>query len=160
MKNQKKRHVIHRNQRKTTKKPAKTVYSTARQLIQWIPEGLIGTSPAFNCGRKHRKFLNRFKASIHAIDSKRASALCAGLKTGDILLGDRAYVDFVFLNDLRLRGVHFVLRLKRNIKVRTVRKLAVGKTARKGSKGVTGDRIVKRVKPKTLGVKTAGVRGP
>jgi len=269
--------------RKTTKKPTKTVYSTARQLVQWIPEGLIGklahqfkldirkfsavshvvalligqltgvgclnhivdmarvhngewtrirgaqppkrntfsnanrtrnpemaealywqvfynliaTSPTFNCGRKHRKFLSRFKASIHAIDSstiklalnsigwarhrakkaaaklhlrldvgsrlpafavveeashhdsKRASALCAGLKADDILLGDRAYVDFDFLNDLRLRGIHFVLRLKKNIKVRTVRKLPLGKPAKRGCKGVIRDRQVKLVKSDT-----------
>jgi len=283
MKKQKKRHVIHRNQRKTTKKPTKTVYSTARQLVQWIPEWLISKlahqfkldirkfsavshvvalligqltgvgclnhvvdmarvhsgewmrirgaqppkrntfsnanrtrdpamaealywqvfyhlcaiSPTFKCGRKHRKFLSRFKASIHAIDSstiklalnsiswakhrakkaaaklhlrldvgsrlpafavveeashhdsKRASVLCAGLKDGDILLGDRAYVDFDYLNDLRLRGINFVLRLKKNIKVRTVRKLHVRKPAKKGCKGVIRDREVKLVKPKT-----------
>jgi len=269
--------------RKTTKKPTKTVYSTARQLVQWIPEGLIGKlakqfmldirkfsavshvvallvgqltgvgclnhivdmarvhagewmrirgaqppkrntfsnanrtrnpamaealywqtfyslialSPTFGCGRKHRKFLNRFKASIQAIDSStiklalncigwakhrarkaaaklhlrldvgsrlpafavveeashhdstRASALCAGLKAGDILLGDRAYVDFTFLHDLHLRGIHFVLRLKKNIKVRTVRKLPLAKTAKKVSKGVIADRIVTLVKVDT-----------
>ena len=33
-------------------------------------------------------------------DSVRSEALCAGLVAGDVLLGDRAYVDFSFLSDL------------------------------------------------------------
>jgi len=38
-------------------------------------------------------------------DSVRAATLCASLVTGDVLLGDRAYVDLAFLNELNSRGV-------------------------------------------------------
>ena len=48
-------------------------------------------------------------------DSKRADVLCAGLKDGDVLLADRAYVDLLFLHGLALRGVFFVLREKDNM---------------------------------------------
>lgn len=268
--------------RKTIKKPTKTVYSILRQIVQWIPEGLISRlamtykldirkfsavshvvalmagqfakvpclsmivdmaqtcvgewtrirgaqppklntfsnanrtrdptmaqtlywetlahlqaiCPSFTGGRKYKKFLNRFTAPIHAIDSStiklalncidwakhrakkaaaklhvrldigtrlpvfavvedaahhdslRASALCAGLKGKDILLADRAYVDFGFLYELHQRGVYFVLRLKDSIKVRTVRKLAFAKIARGGA-GILCDRIVKLEMPNT-----------
>lgn len=48
-------------------------------------------------------------------DSKRADALCAGMKDGDVLLADRAYVDFAFLYGLLKRGIFFVLRQKENM---------------------------------------------
>jgi hypothetical protein len=48
-------------------------------------------------------------------DGTRANMLCAGLGCGDVLLGDRAYVDFQFLADLNARGVFFVLRPKKNM---------------------------------------------
>jgi hypothetical protein len=56
-------------------------------------------------------------------DSVRAATLCAGMATGDVLLGDRAYVDLKFLADLNRRGVFFVLRPKVNMLFRTVKKL-------------------------------------
>jgi len=49
-------------------------------------------------------------------DSTRGDALCASLKDGDILLADRAYVKFDFLNALSQQGVFFVLREKKNMK--------------------------------------------
>ena len=48
-------------------------------------------------------------------DSKRADALCEGLKDGDVLLADRAYVDLAFLFGLARRGVFFVLREKKSM---------------------------------------------
>jgi hypothetical protein len=59
-------------------------------------------------------------------DSVRAAALCAALAAGDVLLGDRAYVDLAFLNDLNTRGVVFVLRPKTNMLFRTIKKLPCG----------------------------------
>jgi hypothetical protein len=56
-------------------------------------------------------------------DSVRAAALCAGLTVGDVVLGDRAYVDLSFLADLDARKVFFVLRPKVNMCFRTVKKL-------------------------------------
>jgi hypothetical protein len=48
-------------------------------------------------------------------DSTRADALCDGMKAGDVLLADRAYVDLRFLHGLARRGVFFVLREKANM---------------------------------------------
>jgi len=56
-------------------------------------------------------------------DSVRAAMLCATLVAGDVLLGDRAYVDLKFLADVDTRGVFFVLRPKANMLFRSVKKL-------------------------------------
>lgn len=48
-------------------------------------------------------------------DSKRAEAVTANLGDGDILVADRAYTDFGFLNALALRNVFFVVREKTNL---------------------------------------------
>ena len=56
-------------------------------------------------------------------DGKRAEALCRGMVAGDVLLADRAYVDFLFLAGLEERGVFFVLRSKRNMVYTVSKKL-------------------------------------
>ena len=53
-------------------------------------------------------------------DSVRAGEVTANLSDGDILVADRAYTDFGFLCELALRGVFFVVRQKRNMKMRVV----------------------------------------
>ncbi len=53
------------------------------------------------------------KAAHH--DSTRSKLLADGLKKGDILLADKAYVEFGFLHNLNERGVFFVLRSKDNM---------------------------------------------
>jgi hypothetical protein len=56
-------------------------------------------------------------------DGSRADSLCAGMVAGDVLLADRAYIDFRFLAGLEARGVFFVLRSKTNMVYTTVKKL-------------------------------------
>src|SRR5882672_11184954 len=48
-------------------------------------------------------------------DNKRARELCADLKSGEIALFDKAYVDFEHLKDLDERGVFWVTRAKENM---------------------------------------------
>ncbi|HRV46046.1 MAG: IS4 family transposase [Kiritimatiellae bacterium] len=55
-------------------------------------------------------------------DSKRAQALCEGLKDGDVLLADRAYVDLAFLHGLSGRGIFFVLREKENMVFKAIKR--------------------------------------
>jgi hypothetical protein len=55
-------------------------------------------------------------------DAKRARELCAGLRDGEIVLFDKAYVDFEHLCDLDQRGVFWVTRAKENLKFRTVKR--------------------------------------
>jgi hypothetical protein len=56
-------------------------------------------------------------------DGGRARELCAALRSGEIVVFDRAYLDYAHLFDLLLRGVSWVTRTKSNMAYRTVRKL-------------------------------------
>ena len=56
-------------------------------------------------------------------DSTRARELCAALREGEIVVFDKAYVDFEHLHDLHARGVFWVCRAKDNLRYRRVRKL-------------------------------------
>jgi hypothetical protein len=56
-------------------------------------------------------------------DSKKAWEVCAVLQDGEIVVFDKAYLDFEHLSDLDERGVSWVSRAKDNIQYRTVKKL-------------------------------------
>ena len=91
------------------------------------------------------------EASHH--DSVRAEATTANLKCGDILVADRAYTDFKFLCSLAMRGVFYVVRWKRNIKLevvsaRPVEKPEAGKRSEARVR-VLKDEIVKPAMPGT-----------
>ena len=91
------------------------------------------------------------EASHH--DSVRAEATTANLKCGDILVADRAYTDFKFLCSLAMRGVFYVVRWKRNIKLevvsaRPVEKPEAGKSS-EAKVRVLKDEIVKPAMPGT-----------
>jgi len=55
-------------------------------------------------------------------DARRAREVCAGIREGEIVLFDKAYVDFAHLFDLLQRGVWWVTRAKDNMKYRVVKK--------------------------------------
>jgi len=54
-------------------------------------------------------------------DAKRAREVCAGIRAGEIVLFDRAYVDFAHLHDLNERGVFWVTRAKDNLQFQVVK---------------------------------------
>lgn len=54
-------------------------------------------------------------------DNKRAREVCATIQPGEIVVFDKAYVDFDHLFDLDLRGVWWVTRAKDNMKYRAVK---------------------------------------
>lgn len=58
------------------------------------------------------------EASHH--DSTRAASCTANLVNGDVLVADRAYVDFPFFDSLAERGIVFVTRTKQNLLFDTV----------------------------------------
>ena len=60
-------------------------------------------------------------------DNKRARELCAGLKSGEISLFDKAYVDYEHLRDLDERGVSWVTRAKENMAYEVVRSMPKSK---------------------------------
>ncbi len=53
-------------------------------------------------------------------DAKRAREVCAGIRAGEIVLFDKAYVDFAHLHDLNERGAFWVTRAKDNLAFRVV----------------------------------------
>jgi hypothetical protein len=55
-------------------------------------------------------------------DNKRAREVCAGLRAGEIVLFDKAYVDFAHLFDLLRRGIFWVTRAKDNLQCRVVKR--------------------------------------
>ena len=59
-------------------------------------------------------------------DSVRARELCAHVQAGEIVIFDKAYVDFAHLADLSQRGVFWVTRAKDNLQCRVVRKFQDG----------------------------------
>ncbi len=71
-------------------------------------------------------------------DSTRAREVCAGLEEGEVVVFDKAYVDFEHLHDLDARGVQWVTRAKDNLCYRARRNLPL----KQGSK-VVKDQIVK-----------------
>ena len=82
-----------------------------------------------------QSFLPRFAIvdTARHNDAKRARELCAGVQAGEIVIFDKAYVDFQHLADLAMREVFWVTRAKENLSFRVVRCLqhgAVGKILR------------------------------
>ena len=75
-----------------------------------------------------QSFLPRFALvdTARQHDAKRARELCAGVKAGEIVIFDKAYVDFAHLADLSLREVFWVTRAKDNLSFRVVRKFQDG----------------------------------
>lgn len=84
-----------------------------------------------------QSFLPRFAIvdTARDNDNKRARELCAGIKAGEIVIFDKAYVDFSHLADLCKREVFWVTRAKENLKYKVVRRYqwrAKGKILRDG----------------------------
>lgn len=69
-------------------------------------------------------------------DSKRARELCAHVQEGEIVVFDKAYIDFGHLGDLDERGVWWVTRAKDNMKFRGA------KNHGKGHENILKDQIV------------------
>src|SRR5208283_1938306 len=74
-----------------------------------------------------QSFLPRFALVDTAkdADAKRAREVCAGIKDGEIVIFDRAYVDFEHLHDLEVRGVVWVTRAKENLQFEVVQAYTV-----------------------------------
>ncbi len=75
-------------------------------------------------------------------DSKRAQEVCAGICEGEIVIFDKAYVDFGHLAELDERGVYWVTRAKDNLAYEVESKLPVDR----GSK-ILRDEIIRLKNP-------------
>ena len=76
-------------------------------------------------------------------DNKRAREVCAGLHSGEIVLFDKAYVDYDHLRDLHARGVFWVTRAKDNFQYTVVSRQPVPASGR-----ILKDEIVRLKGPK------------
>jgi len=63
-------------------------------------------------------------------DNKRAREVCAGLRSGEIALFDKGFLDFEHLRDLDQRGVFWVSRAKENMAYALVRQMPPSKDAK------------------------------
>ncbi len=61
--------------------------------------------------------------TAHEHDNKRARELCAGVKSGEIVLMDKGYVDYGHLRELDERGVFWVTRAKDNMAYEVIKKM-------------------------------------
>jgi hypothetical protein len=92
-------------------------------------------------------FLPRFAVvkAANSHDATEAWAVCAGIQAGEIVVFDKAYVDFAHLHELDGRGVFWVSRAKANMQYDVVAE----HSAPKG-------RILRDERIRLTGVKTAG----
>ena len=60
-------------------------------------------------------------------DNVRARELCAGVRAGEIVIFDKAYLDFDHLADLAMRDISWVTRAKDNLECQVVRQLQQGR---------------------------------
>ena len=72
-------------------------------------------------------FLPRFAVvkSAKSHDAVMAKTLCSGLRDGEFVVFDKAYVDFAHLLELMQRGILWISRAKTNMAYRTVKKFKI-----------------------------------
>jgi ABC-type Zn2+ transport system substrate-binding protein/surface adhesin len=72
-------------------------------------------------------FLPRFAVVKNAKshDAVMAKTLCSGLKDGEFVVFDKAYVDFAHLFELMQRGILWISRAKANMAYRIVKKFKI-----------------------------------
>jgi len=100
-----------------------------------------------------QSFLPKFavvKPAKHS-DPAVAYEVCSGLKAGEIVVFDKAYIDFVHLNLLDERSVFWVSRAKDNMQYKTVKE---NKTSGK----ILRDEIIQLTTPKTFSQYTKNLR--
>ena len=64
------------------------------------------------------------------VDTKRDREVCVGIRDGEIVIFDKAYVAFEHLADLGERGVNWVTRAKENLSARVLEALPVSAAER------------------------------
>jgi Transposase DDE domain/Domain of unknown function (DUF4372) len=71
-----------------------------------------------------QSFLPRFAIvdTARHNDAKRAREVCAGIQAGEIVIFDKAYIDFSHLADLSRREVFWVSRAKDNLKFKVIKR--------------------------------------
>jgi len=94
-----------------------------------------------------QSFLPRFAIvdTARHHDAKRAREMCAGIRAGEIVIFDKAYIDFCHLADLSMREVFWVTRAKDNLQYEVVKYYQTGAEGK-----ILRDEVIR--------LKTAGAR--
>jgi hypothetical protein len=103
-----------------------TVIELVASCIDWAKHRRKKAAAKCHLRLSLQDMLPRFLIVGSAADSdaRRARELCAGVDKGEIIVFDRAYVDFAHLHELLLRDIHWVTRAKTNLRLRVVKKRA------------------------------------
>ena len=101
-----------------------TTISLVANCMDWAKHRRRKAAAKLHLRLNLQSFLPAFavvkEASEH--DSVHTLALCQGLREGEIVVFDKAYVDFANLQQLSTRGVFWVTRAKDNMRFRVCRK--------------------------------------
>jgi hypothetical protein len=107
------------------------VDSTTIELIascmDWAKHRRRKAAAKFHLLLDLQTFLPRFAIvdTARESDAKRAREVCAVIREGEIVIFDKAYVDFGHLADLGTRGVNWITRAKENLNARILKTLSV-----------------------------------
>ena len=100
-----------------------TTISLVANCLDWAKHRRRKAAAKCHLSLDLKSFLPRFAIidSAKHSDPKMAYELCAGIKAGEIVIFDKAYVDFSHLFKLDSRGVFWVTRAKDNMQYETVK---------------------------------------
>jgi hypothetical protein len=123
-----------------------TTISLVAQCMDWAKHRRRKAAAKCHMRLNLQSFLPKFAVidSAKHSDPIKAYEVCAGIKAGEIVVFDKAYVDFKHLHKLTEREVFWVTRAKENMQYRTVKKLQ-----RKSKGGILRDEIIELTCPNT-----------
>ena len=122
-----------------------TTISLIANCINWAKHRRRKAAAKCHMRLDLQSFLPKFAVvdTAKLTDPSAAYELCAGIKDGEIVVFDKAYVDFKHLFQLNSRGVFWVTRSKDNMQYKTIKKNKVrGKVLR--------DEIIELTVPSTF----------
>ena len=139
------------------KRPIHVIDSTTMELVancmDWAQHRRRKAAAKCHVRLDLQSFLPSFVVidTAREADNRRAREVCAGIKSGEIAIFDKAYVDFDHLGDLHQRGVFWVTRAKENLQYNVEAALpATGKILR--------DEIITLQRPESFGKYPEGLR--
>ena len=107
----------HRFRKRTVRDVDSTTIQLTAFSMGWAKHRRQKAAAKMHTALNIRSFLPNFVIvkSARDSDSKSAWELCAGMKAGEVVVFDKAYVDFKHLKTLSDRGVSWVTRSKENM---------------------------------------------
>ena len=106
-----------------------TTLQLVAQCLDWAKHRRRKAAAKCHLRLNLQSFLPRFALvdTARHSDAKKAWELCAGLRAGEIVIFDKAYLDLRHLFELFQRGVSWVTRAKEHMTFRVVRRLQHGR---------------------------------